>query len=128
MFPNRYEVEINRRTAAENEFVVLKKVRVGRGWGRKEVRAFPTTCHSDVHRARAGTLGAAHFLGTLNFSAPSAKGRPWGLAASGTCKLSTQLISRVACCISAVAILLTRVSFCLGTRPFLKHEVEGMKS
>lgn len=28
-FSHRYEVEINRRTAAENEFVVLKKVRVG---------------------------------------------------------------------------------------------------
>lgn len=29
-FPCRYEEEINKRTTAENEFVVLKKVR--RGW------------------------------------------------------------------------------------------------
>lgn len=34
VFSHRYEVEINRRTAAENEFVVLKKVRVG-GVGRR---------------------------------------------------------------------------------------------
>lgn len=35
-FSHRYEVEINRRTAAENEFVVLKKVRVGTvGVGRR---------------------------------------------------------------------------------------------
>lgn len=27
VFSDRYEVEINKRTAAENEFVVLKKVR-----------------------------------------------------------------------------------------------------
>ena len=36
--PIRYEVEINRRTAAENEFVVLKKVReTGRAGGILEV-------------------------------------------------------------------------------------------
>lgn len=36
VFSHRYEVEINRRTAAENEFVVLKKVRVGAfGVGRR---------------------------------------------------------------------------------------------
>lgn len=29
----RYEEEINHRTEKENEFVLLKKVRVGGGWG-----------------------------------------------------------------------------------------------
>ena len=36
--PCRYEEEINRRTAAENEFVVLKKVR---GWGCSLLTAGP---------------------------------------------------------------------------------------
>lgn len=41
---HRYEEEINRRTAAENEFVVLKKVSLealaGMGCGRQEVKTW----------------------------------------------------------------------------------------
>lgn len=52
--PCRYEVEIHRRTAAENEFVVLKKVR---GATRQvEAQRAPRAHHGDVCRLRKGTL------------------------------------------------------------------------
>jgi predicted TIM-barrel fold metal-dependent hydrolase len=38
-FPHRYEEEINKRTTAENEFVVLKKVRRVPGPGSSRVGA-----------------------------------------------------------------------------------------
>lgn len=57
---NRYEVEINRRTAAENEFVVLKKVRVGVvGVG----RGVSSICHSDGGQGRVPQV--TQFLGIL---------------------------------------------------------------
>lgn len=110
-------MEINRRTAAENEFVVLKKVRVGCSGGRKKVRAFPTVCHRDVHRARAGTLWAARFLGTLSSPFLLLREEPWVLR---TCKPSIQRISQAFRCISTAALEFIRVSF-------LKHEVKRMK-
>lgn len=123
VFSNRYEVEINRRTAAENEFVVLKKVRLGCSCHRKREpfqRSVTVMC--------IGTLWAAQFLGILTSQILLLRGGPWVLAASRTCKPGILLRSRVSCCISAVAIEFTRVSFCLGTGPFLKHKVKGMKS
>lgn len=99
-------MEINRRTAAENEFVVLKKVRVGCRGGGKKVRAFPTVCHRDVHRARAGTLWAAQFLGTLSSPFLLLREEPRVLR---TCKPSIQRISQAFRCISAAALEFIRV-------------------
>ena len=51
LFPNRYEQEVNRCTAAENEFVLLKKVRnLGGQKGRVEIsKEFPWTwCLQDT--------------------------------------------------------------------------------
>lgn len=69
-------MEINRRTAAENEFVVLKKVRVGCSGGREKVRAnrLPQGCAQGKGRDPLGSSVPRDSV----VSIPSAKGRALG--------------------------------------------------
>lgn len=55
----RYEDEINKRTAAENDFVVLKKVRAEGGWGSAVRAPFPPDW------SLAGIMGLVH-LGLIS--------------------------------------------------------------
>lgn len=48
---NRYEDEINKRTAAENEFVVLKKVSRGQGAG--QVVFWLPGCWADLEKGKS---------------------------------------------------------------------------
>lgn len=67
-------MEINRRTAAENEFVVLKKVRVGAAWGGRKLEPFQQRCAQGKGRDSLGSSVPRDSV----VSIPSAKGRALG--------------------------------------------------
>lgn len=68
---HRYEEEINRRTAAENEFVLLKKVNAG--WGEGTTMLYPQRKSSgseiggQLQRAEKAPHSQRPILGFLKF-------------------------------------------------------------